>query len=87
MSAAVALLFTAAILTAQSRDLDCQGQPIITVMPSYPTEQPVFVSQQDIKEFKVGGKPAQVNGWTPLRDRRVELALLIDTGARASLGT
>lgn len=56
-------------------------------MPSYPTEQPVFVSQQDIKEFKVGGKPAQVNGWTPLRDRRVELALLIDTGARASLGT
>ena len=36
---------------------------------------------------RVGGKQAAITGWTSLRERPVELVLLIDGGARSSLGT
>lgn len=88
--AAAALLVAASSTLAQrNNDLIGQGAAVVTVLPDHSNEQRVNVTQQDIKEIKVDGKDAQVNGLAPLEGAGspVELVLLIDSGARASLGT
>lgn len=85
LGAVAAVLFAAGDLCAQPQS--AEGQAIVTVVPSHSAQPALQFSQQDIKEIKVDGKPAQVTGWTPLRDAPLELVLLIDAGSRADLGT
>ncbi len=62
-----------------------QGSAVVTILPK--TEIPGGVSQQDL-QLKVDGKDSTVTGWDRLRGPRsqVELVVLIDDGARQSLG-
>lgn len=64
-----------------------RGQAIVTVLPAHEGEQAVNVAPQEVK-IKVNGKQSSVTAWTPLRgaDSRLELVLLIDSGATMSLG-
>ncbi len=71
----------------QKDDQMGQGRIVVTILPLHSGEQMADVSTQDLK-IKVNGKESTVTGWTPLRgsDSRLELMLLIDGSARASLG-
>jgi hypothetical protein len=64
-----------------------QGQAIVTVLPKKPSAPPSDVPQQTV-EISVNGKKTSVSTWQPLRGDHagVELVLLIDEGARTSLG-
>jgi hypothetical protein len=83
-----AALLLATSLSAQNRDDQAHGQAVITVMPAKNTEAPASVSQQDL-QVKVNGKAATVTNWQPLRgaNDRLEVVLMLDGGARTSLGT
>jgi hypothetical protein len=61
-------------------------ESVITVMPKH-AETPINVQPQDIK-IQVNGKSTPVAGLTALRGERagLELVILIDSGARNSLG-
>jgi len=85
VSAATALFLAAGSSYAQ-KDAQGQGQAIVTIVPSHPSEQAIQVSQQDIKEIKVSGKPSQVTGWTSLRQQPLELILLIDSELSTDFG-
>ena len=74
-------------LPAQATGLPGQGQAVVTILPARGAEQTLNLSVQDVRTLKVGGHISQATGLTPLRSRPVELVLLIDAGARASLGT
>jgi len=64
-----------------------RGRAVITVLPAHSGDQVVDIAANDIK-IKVNGKDSSATSITPLRgsDSPVELVLLIDTSARASLG-
>ena len=64
-----------------------QGQVVITVLPKVDGQLPLSVTQQDLA-VKVNGKNAKVTHWGPVQapGNQVELVLLIDSGARSSLG-
>jgi hypothetical protein len=64
-----------------------QGLAVITVLPKVDGQLPSSVTQQDLA-VKVNGKNAKVMHWGPIEspDNQVELVLLIDSGARSSLG-
>lgn len=84
---AAGMLLMAAPAFAQSEHRQGQGQAIVTVLPAHEGEQAVNVALQDVK-VKVNGKQSSVTAWTPLRgpNSRLEIVLLIDTGASLSLG-
>lgn len=84
--AGAALLATAPA-SAQVEGAQGQGQAVVTVLPKHEGEQPASVTGQDLA-VKVNGKNAKVTSWTPYRSpgNRMELVLLIDSGARSSLG-
>jgi hypothetical protein len=96
LAVAATTLFAAGISNAQSQNagsaqkqgMEGQGQAIITVVPSHSNdaERTIQISQQDVKEIKVAGKPSQITGWTSLRDQPLELVVLISSEARASFG-
>lgn len=62
------------------------GHAIVTVDPG--KETPGNIPQSAL-HLKLNGKESEVTGFTPLRDpeSKVELVVLIDDGARGSLGT
>ena len=64
-----------------------QGQAVVTVLPK-DNETLVNIQAQDLR-LKVGGKDASVTGLAAARGANspLELVLLIDSGARTSLGT
>ncbi len=64
-----------------------QGQAVVTVLPKVDGQLPASVTQQDLA-VKVNGKNAKVTHWAPIEapDNQIELVLLIDSGARGSLG-
>jgi hypothetical protein len=75
-------------LTAFAQTTD--GVPvktIITVLPKSAEQQPPSIQPQDVK-IQVNGKSAEAESVTPLRGDRagLELVVLIDSGARNSLG-
>jgi hypothetical protein len=84
---AAATLLMAWPAFAQNEHRQGQGQAIVTVLPAHEGEQAVSVPLQDVK-IKLNGRESNVTGWTPLRgpDSRLELVLLIDSGAARSLG-
>lgn len=93
--AQAAALFAAASLLAASLAMAAESKPpkqetkastIVTVLPKGKAQ--ITVTPQDL-HLKVDGKEASITGFTPLHSPQspVELILLIDDGARMSLGT
>jgi hypothetical protein len=66
---------------------DGHGQAVVTVLPKNDKQPTADVSSQALK-VEVNGKKTNVGNWAPLRGPQagVELVVLIDGGARTSLG-
>src|ERR1700691_5514057 len=79
--------FFLAAIHAQAADSNRQqqGQAVVTVLPG--SEVPGGISQ-DALHLKVDGMDSTITGWSRLRVRQstVEMIVLIDDGARQSLG-
>jgi hypothetical protein len=71
---------------AENQSQEGQGRVVVTILSG--NEIPGGIPQ-DALHVKVNGKESNVTGWTQLRSPRskVEMVVLIDDGARASLGT
>jgi hypothetical protein len=65
-----------------------QGQAVVTVLPAHGNEAPANLNPQDLT-LKVNGKDSAITNFTPLRgaNGRLELVILMDSGARTSLAT
>lgn len=65
-----------------------QGRAVVTILPSQKNGNVGQIATQSLK-LKVNGKVSAVTGFSPLEDSNspVELILLLDSGARTSLGT
>ncbi|MGA2047445.1 MAG: hypothetical protein ABSG96_07120 [Terracidiphilus sp.] len=84
----IALLWSAGA-SAQNGDNQANGVAVVTVLPKHEGDVVApSVANQDLS-IKVNGKNARVTKWEPYKspNDRVELVLLIDDGARSSLGT
>ncbi len=81
------LMMTTPAFTADS-GAGGQGQAVITVLPAHDQEVPANLLQQDLR-IKVNGKDSTITNWIPLRGQndQLELVVLIDSGARSSMGT
>ncbi|HVT98147.1 MAG TPA: hypothetical protein VHE33_11630 [Acidobacteriaceae bacterium] len=64
-----------------------EGTATVTILPKDSHTSSPDISQQTI-HVEVNGKQSQITSWQPLRgaQARVEVVLLIDSGARTSLG-
>lgn len=86
----LAMLMASAAMVAipQCAQAQGDGQAIVTVLAKHDGELAPNVSQQDLQSVKVNGKQVKVTSWQSLRgdQNNVELVLLIDNSARASLG-
>ena len=84
--AAGAMLLT--IPTFAQNDRRGQGQAVVTVLPAHGNEAPASLNSQDLT-VKVNGKDSTITNFTPLRgaNGRLELVVLMDSGARTSLST
>lgn len=87
MGMALGVLALAAPAFPQSAAENGQGHAIVTVLPKKKSEAPPRIAVQDLR-LKVNRKVATVTNWVRLNkpDDRVELVVLIDSSARASLG-
>ncbi len=85
LMAAGALLAASSALAA-NQNQEGQGRAVVTILSG--NEIPGGIPQ-DALHVKVDGKDSNVTGWTQLRSpqSKVEMVVLIDDGARASLGT
>jgi len=86
--AAAGTALSALPLFAQKDTQQGQGRAIVTILPSEKNGNVSQVPAQNLK-VKVNGKDSTVTSFTPLQENNspVELVLLLDGGARASLGT
>lgn len=86
ISALAAMLAAGPGALAQNEN-EGQGRAVVTALPKNDKQPTADVPQQTLK-VEVNGKNANINNWTPLRGPQagVELVLLIDGGARSSLG-
>jgi hypothetical protein len=64
-----------------------QGRAIVTILPAKDGKAPIDILQGNL-EVKMNGKESNITGWMPLRglNRNMELVILIDNSAHASLG-
>ena len=91
LSFSAALLFGSLTLSAIAQDAAPSGgaMTVVTVEPKGNGELAAPVAQSDVK-VKVAGKKADVTGWQAFTSRatqpNLQLVLLIDDGARSSLG-
>ena len=85
LAAAAVTLLTSPASFAQNQT--GQGHAVVTLLPAKSAEQSVKVEPQDVTMVKFNGKNAQVAGFVSLRNRPIELVVLIDSAARATLGT
>ncbi len=83
-AAASLLLASSPFAAAQKQEV--AGSTVITILPE--NEAPGGIPQ-DALHLKLDGKQSAITGFTPLRDpqSKVEMVVLIDDGARSSLGT
>jgi hypothetical protein len=86
------VIFVAALLAAtpsafSQNENEGQGRAVVTVLPKKDSETAPTVAEQNI-QVEINGKHGQVSNWLPLRGPQaaIELVLLIDDGARVSLG-
>lgn len=84
--ALTAVLAAAPCAFAQNEN-EGQGQAVVTALPKNDKQPTADVPQQALK-VEVNGKKPNITNWAPLRGQQagVELVLLIDGGARSSLG-
>jgi len=82
---AAGMLLAAPFALAADSNQAGAGQAVITVLPG--SEVPGGIPQ-DALHVKVDGKDSTVTGWKALRspDNKLEVVILIDDGARESLG-
>jgi hypothetical protein len=85
--AAAAALLAAMPVFVHAEDQPGQGQAIVTVLPQ--GNAPAAALQQQQFSIKVDGKASNVTGFQALRgdNSPVEMVILIDGGARTSLGS
>jgi hypothetical protein len=78
-------LLTASFALAAEPKQEVQGSTVVTILPE--NEMPGGIPQ-DAVHLKLDGKDSTITGLTPLRDpqSKVEMVVLIDGGARTSLG-
>jgi hypothetical protein len=83
---AAGLIALAPFALSQSEN-EGQGTAVVTVLPKSSSAPATDISEQTI-HLEVNGKQSQITNWLPLRGSNadVELVLLLDDGARASLG-
>jgi hypothetical protein len=79
-------LFAANFALAADQNQEGQGRAVITVLPD---KEMLGAIPQDALHVKLDGKESAVTGWTALHSpsSQIELVVLIDNGARSSLGT
>ena len=84
--AALALMVTAPAFPQNENE--GRGQAVVTVVPAHDDANAPSLSLQALA-LKINGKDSTITNLTPLRGQndRTELVVLIDSGARASLGT
>ncbi len=84
--AAAGALLAASLALAEDQNQEGQGRAVVTVLSN--NEIPGGIPQ-DALHLKVDGKDSNITGWTQLRSpqSKVEMVVLIDDGARGSLGT
>lgn len=63
-----------------------QGQAVVTVLPAHGDEGAANIGVQDLN-LKIDGKNSQVLNWVRGQNSQLEVVILLDQGARASLGT
>jgi hypothetical protein len=80
-------LFAASPFAFSQNENEARGQAVVTILPKKSDAPASDVSQQTV-QIEVNGKQSQITNWLPLRGTHagVELVLLIDDGARTSLG-
>src|SRR6185503_3980385 len=73
---------------AQTNSQPGQGRAIVTVLPNAKTGNVGQISAQNLK-VKINGKDSTVTSFNQMQESNspVELVLMLDAGARASLGT
>src|SRR3954451_13389945 len=78
----------AAVPALSQNENEGRGQAVVTVLPAHDDAQPARVSAQDLA-IKVNGKDSTITNVQPLRGQndRLELVVLVDSGARSSIGT
>jgi hypothetical protein len=78
-------LLTATFALAAEQKQEVQASTVITILPE--NEMPGGIPQEAV-HLKLNGKESAITGFTPLRDpqSKVEMVVLIDDGARSSLG-
>lgn len=78
-------LLTATIALAAEQKQEVQASTVITILPE--NELPGGIPQEAV-HLKLDGKESTITGFTPLLDpqSKVEMVVLIDGGARSSLG-
>ena len=79
-------LFAANFALAADQNQEGQGRAVITVLPD---KEMLGAIPQDALHVKLDGKESEVTGWTALDtpSSPIEMVVLIDDGARSSLGT
>ncbi len=84
--AAAGALLAASLALAEDQNQEGQARAVVTVLSN--NEIPGGIPQ-DALHLKVDGKDSNITGWTQLRSpqSKVEMVVLIDDGARGSLGT
>jgi hypothetical protein len=78
-------LLTATFALAAEQKQEVPASTVITILPE--NEMPGGIPQEAV-HLKLDGKQSTITGFTPLRDpqSKVEMVVLIDSGARTSLG-
>src|SRR5215469_16561510 len=87
MTLAAGTLMVAAPAFPQNEN-EGRGQAVVTVLPAHDEAPAANLAPQDLA-IKINGKDSTITNLTPLRGEndRTELVVLIDSAARASLGT
>ena len=80
--------FMAAAPAFPQNENEGRGQAVVTVVPAKDAGQTPSLSQQNLA-IKINGKDSTITNFMPLRGQndRLELVVLIDSSARASIGT
>jgi hypothetical protein len=83
------VVLAASPIFAQKYDQQGQGRAVVTILPSNKQADAVGQVTAQSMKLKVNGKESAVTSFTQLQDANspVELVLLLDGGARTSLGT
>lgn len=87
-AAAAAGILAASVPVFAASSETGEGQAVVTVLARGNSEAAPMIQSQDL-QVKINGRLSNVTGWAALRGDKspLELVILIDSGARSSLGT